>query len=493
MNVIFRKHKFESLLTAFVMVTGVVLALIQYLLNRSLWNDEAMLALNIIGKNSFELLKPLDYNQVAPILFLQITKLFSQVLPAEYGLRLLPLLCYFASIIWFRKLLALLYNDRFVVLFGMMLFVLNTFLVYFSSEFKQYMCDVLVVILNFYFLIKQHAGLSRKVVVLSIFGTISIFFSNVAPIILAISGVYLIWSVRNDLKSSLKPLLYLFFVWNAVFSVYFFLFIYNHPVRDYMISFWTKHNAFMPYNILSREFYSFFEIFFTGISQHLMPYGTVGFWFLPVLLLMGLFSYLKTKNFGIIIITLLPLMLHLLLSMFRMYPAIPRLMLYFIPPIIVLVSGGVFWLKKTFFSTLSPKLLNTVSILFFVFSFYFLIYGSYPQQRHEVRDSIDYIEQNLSENESIFITSPATYPFIYYSTMGYLSSGIPSTKGFIQNTGAIKKQLSKYKGIWVLTAGSKVSKYIECSEDFKEQGLIIVNKFETKGSAAYLIRCPESE
>ena len=52
------------------LAAGVLLRLAQWLNNRSLWFDEAMLARNIIARNPFELLAPLDYATAAPVLFL---------------------------------------------------------------------------------------------------------------------------------------------------------------------------------------------------------------------------------------------------------------------------------------------------------------------------------------------------------------------------------------------------------------------------------------
>jgi hypothetical protein len=46
---------------------GIILRLIQYGINRSLWLDESLLALNIVNKSLSELLRPLDYNQIAPV------------------------------------------------------------------------------------------------------------------------------------------------------------------------------------------------------------------------------------------------------------------------------------------------------------------------------------------------------------------------------------------------------------------------------------------
>jgi hypothetical protein len=67
-------HRFARWLTVAILAAGVVLSLAQFLFNRSLWWDEAAMALNIIHRSSAELLQPLDYAQSAPVLFLQILK-----------------------------------------------------------------------------------------------------------------------------------------------------------------------------------------------------------------------------------------------------------------------------------------------------------------------------------------------------------------------------------------------------------------------------------
>lgn len=85
---------------------GFFLRFVQYLLNRSLWIDEAFVALNVINKSWIELLKPLDYNQGAPLGFLFAEKFFVQLLGTnEYVLRLFPFLAGIASIFYFIVLL----------------------------------------------------------------------------------------------------------------------------------------------------------------------------------------------------------------------------------------------------------------------------------------------------------------------------------------------------------------------------------------------------
>lgn len=50
----------------FLIVLGIILRLVQYLYNRSIWLDESFIALNIMNRSFLELLKPLDFGQAAP-------------------------------------------------------------------------------------------------------------------------------------------------------------------------------------------------------------------------------------------------------------------------------------------------------------------------------------------------------------------------------------------------------------------------------------------
>src|SRR5215216_3972810 len=80
-----------SRLLVAVLLVGTGLRLFHYLLGRSLWLDEARIALNIASRGWTELLEPLAYDQSAPLLFLWGLKGFTVALGVhEWALRALP-------------------------------------------------------------------------------------------------------------------------------------------------------------------------------------------------------------------------------------------------------------------------------------------------------------------------------------------------------------------------------------------------------------------
>jgi hypothetical protein len=89
-------------MTAFV-VLGVLLRVARYLMDYPLWWDEAFVGVNLLRRGYFDLLRPLDYAQVCPLLFLWVELTIVKLLGfSEWSLRLFPLVCAGASVVLFR-------------------------------------------------------------------------------------------------------------------------------------------------------------------------------------------------------------------------------------------------------------------------------------------------------------------------------------------------------------------------------------------------------
>ena len=127
-----------------VLFSGIGLALFQFFSNRSLWFDEAMLAISIVHRGFDGLLQPLELNQVAPILFLQLEKIFFLASPhSDLALRIFPLTAWLLSVILFSRIARSMLPGRYAI-FAVTLVVFNPTLLRYSGEVKQYSSDVLL-------------------------------------------------------------------------------------------------------------------------------------------------------------------------------------------------------------------------------------------------------------------------------------------------------------------------------------------------------------
>jgi hypothetical protein len=123
---------------------GIVVRVCRYLLRFPLWGDESALAANFLDRGYLELLRPLDFQQVSPPLFVWIeltaVKLFGF---NEYSLRLVPFLCGLASVVLFRHLAARLLRGV-PLLLAVAIFSVAYYPLRHSAEVKQYASDLLV-------------------------------------------------------------------------------------------------------------------------------------------------------------------------------------------------------------------------------------------------------------------------------------------------------------------------------------------------------------
>jgi hypothetical protein len=475
-----KNYPLEKISIAFVFAAGILLSLLQFLYNRSLWLDEAKLALNIIHKSSLELLQPLDYNQVAPILFLQIEKFFSTLLPnTEYGLRIFPLLCFWASMCLFYKIIRIRLHNIYAVILALSLFVFNGKLLYYSSEIKQYMSDVLVLLFLFYTLLKEYKKERNRFYVLGIAGVIAIFLSNVTPIILFTCGIYLLY---NDFfitrKKRILSLFLVFAAWMIAFAVCYYFFIYEHPTRDFMISYWTNYDpSFLPHNSVS-DFYFFLYNNFVEIYSLFRPETL-----LIIFSIVGIISLVWRKKIGMAILVCTPILLHLFLSTLKLYPFDTRLILYTFPCIILIGSLGFEYLTEIVFIDLRIKKLRLFAIIIPMLFLY--PFSEFPVKivTQEIKRSLKYVEENIGEKESVYAHYSDKYSYRYYNDIGFVHIKAPVIEGKSVR-GSFVAELEKLHGKnWILFNPSASETPIHQLDSL---GYRRIKEFEVIGTSAYL-------
>ncbi len=126
------------------LAVGVAARLIRYLLRFPLWGDEAMLTMNFLDRDYAGLMRPLNFHQVAPLLFLWIELTAVKLLGFhEWSLRLFPLLCSLASLFLFHRLARLLLRGTTLVL-AVGVFAVTYSGLRYAAEMKPYGVDLMV-------------------------------------------------------------------------------------------------------------------------------------------------------------------------------------------------------------------------------------------------------------------------------------------------------------------------------------------------------------
>jgi hypothetical protein len=398
---------FKKILLFFISL-GIAASFVNFFHNRSLWLDEAMLSLNIVGKTYSELLKPLNNNQVAPIGYLYIEKLFSSFFDyKDWSLRLFPFISYLISLPLFYLICKQLLSDPKKALYATALFSTNLTVIYYSFEVKQYSSDVLFGLLITLSSLNYFKKKNFETLFFSILsGILAVWFSNAAIIFLFVFGLLII---HKEYKEHQIRGLIIVLCWIVSFLVYYFLFMFHHPTQDYMLMYWTRKKAFIPFNLFSVDFYLFIlsksKMFFTDLLYK----NYVGVIFFPIYL-SGIWSLRKNKK--LLFLVLMPLILHLILSLFKLYPFDTRFILYQLPFIIITLVEGIFFL----FELIKSRFINT-SLYFTLFPlllFVFLLIGAIPIENEEMKNNLNFINKHIQPNDNVYIYGSASSAFKFY-------------------------------------------------------------------------------
>jgi 4-amino-4-deoxy-L-arabinose transferase-like glycosyltransferase len=138
--------RWQALAAWLVIALGIVIRLRQYLDQRSLWMDEAMMSLNIAAHNWLPLTQPLDYAQVAPVGFLWLERTAVVIGGVnELTLRAFPMAAGIA-LLWplWKVVRSQLTPVESVTAIALAAF--SPLLVRYSNEAKQYSIDVFVTV-----------------------------------------------------------------------------------------------------------------------------------------------------------------------------------------------------------------------------------------------------------------------------------------------------------------------------------------------------------
>lgn len=406
------KHQTKFFFVIYIFL-GLFLNLYQFGINRSLWFDEAMLALNIIEKTTWDLFLPLDYHQSAPKLFLFITKIITVVFGySESALRFFPFLSFILTIPMLLLIGRKIQLPLLIGIIAIFLFTNNLAVISYSSEFKQYMVDVFVSSLLLFFHISNREGESYKFTFFVILGVFAIYLSNISIFFLASFGILEVYGFLNrdnflEKKQELFKLVVAGVIW--LFSLGFYIYLErDNPIKGSMQSYWA--DSFFHLKIWESSFWIFmgksvFTLFGINTGFHALFFMGLGF-FIPG------YIYLNKHSNGLAFLLVFPILLHILASSLKLYPFGERLILYTIPSVTLVVSCGIYLtLNKINKFFLKSLFLLTIVILIHIPT---LKFNSIPMYKEEIKMGIRYIDVNFSEIK-VLTGSSTGHALNYYS------------------------------------------------------------------------------
>ncbi len=396
------------------------LAIINFIYNRSIWLDEAFLALNIIERDYGELLKPLGYGQLAPIGYLWFEKLVGSIFGyKEWALRLYAFLSYLGSLYFLYHIVRRFFKDRFLAWFVLALFVSFRPVLYFSAEIKPYMGDAFWGLLLWYLYLKIIDGHNKinytygfiiSVVLAVWFSTVSVFFLT------GIALHYILFEINirtQDNKLSLGNFNLYFilavFLWAISFLVNYLLIVKDNPVRISLKKYWNYY--FMPslYNAAAWDFiYNRLKQFFR--YKTLMP----EYHLFLILLFLGIAFMIAHKKYEALVFSTVPLGINLVLSYFKIFPFGDRLLIYATPSFALIIGYALYYLYKLFHQR---KYLIPLAYLLLIIPFYesfIVLKKQFPLEYEEIKVGLKHINDNIKPGQQVYVYYASYVAFTYY-------------------------------------------------------------------------------
>jgi hypothetical protein len=407
---------------------GVVLRAAQYLANRSLWLDEAFLAINIVEKPLTALARPLDFNQAAPIGFLVAEHITGVLFGfSEYVLRLFPLLVGIASIPAFAWVARRVVSPA-IASFALLLFGVADGLIYYASEVKPYAADVATTVGLLALAVvcgRPARPLSRRdALLLGLAGIALIPWSFAAAIVLIAMVIALSARLavsRSALRSTTTITVSLWAL--AACAIVVLGLTRSHDVRE---SFGGGSGRFLGISGSSSPFHAV-DVLGTRIAEGLgfsleQPFSQV-LKLAALLVVVGGISLFRRNPLQATIL-ILPFVLVLGASATRFYPIAERTVLFLIPPVILLLAEGIDRLVA--WTPTKTKTLVGVGLMLAICAGPLASSSKglvNPRTHEEIKPVLAYVRKHWRAGDSMYVHYGAQYALLYYEECDCFGQG----------------------------------------------------------------------
>jgi 4-amino-4-deoxy-L-arabinose transferase-like glycosyltransferase len=406
------------------LAVGALIRLWFYAARPSLWIDEARVALNIGSRSWGELLRPLDFDQAAPPLFLWVTKLAVLVLGMnEYGLRAVPLLASLAIPPLVFVLADRLAGRRVAVL-ATVLAAVSPGLVRHAAELKPYQVDAFVaLVLIGAFLARRpdHRGFGAPLVLL---GAIAVWLSTTAVFVLAAIGIIELWERRRD-PAALRALLPAFALWLGSFAGVYAISYRHTAANAYLREFWsptvlTPDRPGWVVDVWRSMRDVAAEGFVTGaLELWASPLTTValniGGAVLLLLAGLGVRSLARSRGGRVAMLLTLPWLIVFAASVTGRYPFAPRLTLFALPLLDIAVAAGLVALDGLQ-RPVRVALATPFVVVFGAGLLWCVDRMAAPGWEDHIRPAVEFFRKEVRPGEPVYVLAGALPAWTFYTT-----------------------------------------------------------------------------
>lgn len=184
-----------------------------------------------------------------------------------------------------------------------------------------------------------------------------------------------------------------------------------------------------------------------------------------------------------------PVLVHLGLSSFKLYPFDLRLILYTIPAFLIILSFGLDYAIS--FITKVNKHITLLFSAVVVICLLFVMNVKVPIERSELKECFSYVKKNIKEEDTVYLSYFSSFPFEYYKQISGLD--YPDNKVFygkLVNPNDFVNEIKNFNGKhWFVFSNYTTldREYMRLMvEDFQKRNYRLLQEFHPKGASVFL-------
>jgi hypothetical protein len=401
---------------------AVALRLTYYLLNPSLSNDEASLALNLIHRSYAGLFERLDFNQAAPPGFLLLQKLAIDVFgTSPYSLRLVPLLAGAAACLLVHRVTTHIAGPLAAII-ALTVFAVSDPLITYAATNKQYSIDVAVVLALYAVAIELRQRLrTRETVIFALVGMAAVFVSHPAAFVLA--SIWAVLSVQNAAArrwGEVARLAAVAAVWLGSFATAYLTTRTSIEQIQRSVLGWERPAAALRTLGGTARYLLGIPTFAPEVRVTLTCIAAI-------LSLVGI-GVLSRRSPSLAALLVTPAVLAGAAVSLGLYPNFSRTFLFVIPSLIVLVaSGASFLLSRQWRPTVRGAAALAVTLLIGAALFQ-TVRDLRPSKVTEPTRVLAYLAEETQSGDTLYVARTSQYTFRYYVECGCFANSRLVTK-----------------------------------------------------------------